>query len=130
MTAIASIKCKNCGNDLWEDDFNGMFECTNCLFKRSYVERKPKPHVITPSQQKTMNKIKAYLLNTFSGKEYGIEEESIQTTTYGKVIYQVSTGGNIFIKQGGSFFIGSKGKIDVSWLEFATDEGLLKQGIK
>jgi hypothetical protein len=125
---ITSIKCK-CGNDLWEQ-YNGNLKCTNCLFTRPYIQRKPKPHTITSSQQKQIDRIRNYFLKSFAGEKYGIEEESIKTTDFGKIIYHVETGGNVYVSEGGTFFIGNKGKIEISTLLFATHAGLCKHALR
>lgn len=110
--SIASIACKNCGNDLW-DVYTKTAECTNCGFERSYHSRKPS-NEITTSQQKSIDRIKSF----FDGSKFGNEPKElakfeVKSTDYGTAWVSVETSDHVLTMRGGQFSIGPKGAIEV-----------------
>lgn len=112
--AIASVTCKECGNDLWEDRGDDFLHCTNCRNKRPYIRRQKRDDYVTKSQQRQIERIKQY----FDGSRYSKDgqptkklaelEITLQERT-GCVYVGIKIGKSIWTEEGGFFAIGRKG---------------------
>ncbi len=109
MGELLATKCKNCGNRVWEVmPWDNIAECSNCGNPRPYYTRKPRKG-ITPSQQKWIDKIRAYYAGLPREK---VTEFEIKEFKY-FVSVTVITDGGIFTNHGGHFFIGRRGKFEM-----------------
>lgn len=109
-------KCHNCGNDIW-DIWGDVLQCSNCWVKRPYHKRE-RGTDITPSQQKSVDKIRAL----FDGSRFSDDRKPTKELHKFEVKMQAETGfcyvsvdthENILISEGGHFVIGRRGGIKV-----------------
>jgi len=118
MKVVKSIRCPECGNDLWTRDFDFgdnlddreyFMECTNCLHRRSFTPRRAHTDYITPSQKKAIEKIKAY----FETWQLHSTEISYELTDWGAVSVSVRTDPDrsMLIQKGGHLLVSRNGAI-------------------
>ena len=111
MKCEPGIKCKNCGNDLWDVyRIGGYAKCTNCHFERPFHSRK-RSSGISPSQQDSINKIHAWFL------EYGRVEKLHSfgiSNPDGIVWVSVETKASPYTNHGAHIMIGRRGGIQIA----------------
>ena len=126
---IASIACKKCENDLWEERYgDDLLHCTNCTETRPYIRRQKRDDIVTPSQERKLAAIKRY----FDGSQFSLDGEPSKEITKlethlqeGTGLYYISieTGSNsIWSLEGGYFAIGRRGGLRVLSVYRVTDD--------
>ncbi len=107
-----SIKCPNCQNDLW-DILGDTASCSNCSTERPYHRQKPHSGQISPSQQKSITRIKRYFEQNWlfdDNKELAEAKVTFQDET-GYAYLNINTDDFILTSVGGFFVIGRRGGI-------------------
>lgn len=119
MKHITSIKCEECGNDVWYPRpwaHNAI--CTNCHFERPFHSRK-RGSGISPSQQDAINKIHAWFL------EYGRVEKLHSfgiSNPDGIVWVSVETKASPYTNHGAHIMIGRRGGIQIADIYDLTED--------
>jgi|LakMenE01Jun11ns_1017448.scaffolds.fasta_scaffold9777903_1 DNA-directed RNA polymerase subunit RPC12/RpoP len=106
----SSTKCKYCGNTLWDVNGNSA-SCTNCGTERLFKRRQPSEE-LTPSQQNSIERIKRF----FEERQLqtgDLAQFEIKPVIPGTVSVVVRTQGNHITQSGASFFVRSRGAIEL-----------------
>lgn len=69
--ATLSIKCKECGNTLWET-FGNSADCTNCGFERPFYPRQAQTDEMSPAQKRMVKFARKQILKNDS---HGYEQD-------------------------------------------------------
>jgi hypothetical protein len=121
-----SIECPTCKCDLW-DVWGDTANCANCGYERPYHYRTAKDDKVTPSQEKSAQRIKRY----FDGSQFSIDGEPTTKITKWETELQkgtgyyfvvVETGNSVWSRDGGHFAIGRRGGIRVLSIYRLTDD--------
>lgn len=126
MIVQSSTHCPNCNNTLW-DRHSGIdgeiAKCTNCHYERPYVRRQRQAH-ITPSQQASIDRIKAFMVKQYYTGELHRFAVTVEAG-FVEVIAEISP--HYITNVTAQFFVYSRGRIAVKNVFAASDAYSKKQ---
>jgi DNA-directed RNA polymerase subunit RPC12/RpoP len=114
METVFSAECSECGNDSWAvNRSDSVAKCHGCGHTRPFHGRRSavrQHNDMTDSQQRALDKIRAYLNRTPH-----LDDWETKQTSFGKLELKVRADtGSLFTRSTYQFFISRRGKITVA----------------